>query len=91
MSKLLKFYEKEYKKLLIIPLLLILLAVVQIGYQYNTTGDFLNRGVGLKGGTTITINHVSYSGTEIHDAIIKEFSDADTNIGIFGQDFWLYC
>jgi preprotein translocase subunit SecF len=48
-------YDKQYKKLLIIPFLLLVLAVAQIGWQVATTGDFLNKGVSLKGGLSITV------------------------------------
>lgn len=77
MGKLLNFYDKNYKKLLIIPLIILLLALVQIGFQYGTTGEFLNKGVGLKGGTTITINDISLSQLEIEDAIYEAFPDSD--------------
>ena len=56
-QKLRQIYEREYKKLLIIPFLLLFLAFVQIGVQYATTGDFVNRGVSLKGGSTITLDY----------------------------------
>tara|TARA_Y100000034_G_scaffold20219_2_gene23048 strand:+ start:12243 stop:13190 length:948 start_codon:yes stop_codon:yes gene_type:complete len=79
MGKILKFYEKEYKKLLIIPLLMLLLAFAQLGYQYSTTGDFLIKGVGLKGGTTITINDITHSQQDIETAIFKVFPEADLN------------
>jgi len=49
------FYEANYKKLLIVPFLLLVIALAQIGYQVATTGEFIQRGVSLKGGTTITI------------------------------------
>ena len=49
------FYHANYKPLLLIPLLMLLLAFAQIGVQLATTGDFLNRGVSLKGGITVTI------------------------------------
>ena len=49
------FYEKNYKRLLIIPFVILLLAFVQIGYQLATTGDFVTRGVSLKGGVTVTV------------------------------------
>ena len=48
-------YENQYKKLLIIPFLILLLAFVQIGYQLAATGDFINRDVSLKGGGTVTV------------------------------------
>lgn len=49
------FYDVHYKKLLIIPFLILFLALVVIGYQYFSTGDFINRGISLKGGTAITL------------------------------------
>lgn len=58
-------YEDHYKKLLIIPFLLLLFAVVQISYQYSTEGDFVNRGVELKGGITLTIPDKTYDLVEL--------------------------
>ena len=44
--------ENNYKALLIIPFLLLFLAFAQIGFQYATTGDFMNKGVfTFEGGT----------------------------------------
>ncbi|RME31589.1 hypothetical protein D6789_02210 [Candidatus Woesearchaeota archaeon] len=51
----LKFYHDRYRLLLFIPFLILLLALAQIGVQYATTGDFLNKGVSLKGGLTLTV------------------------------------
>ena len=50
-----KIYEGQYKKLLIIPFALLLIAIVLIGLKIADTGDFINRDVSLKGGVTITI------------------------------------
>ncbi len=52
------FYETKYRWLELIPLILLLLAILQIGLQTYTTGDFLNRGVSLKGGSTLTLDYV---------------------------------
>jgi len=54
-NKIKEFYDKQYKKLLIIPFLLLLIAIGSIGYKLATTGDFLNRDVSLKGGLTVTV------------------------------------
>ncbi len=54
-QKIVAFYDTHYKKLAIIPWALIIFAIVQLAYQYNTTGDFINRGVSLQGGSTITV------------------------------------
>ena len=50
-----EFYAAQYKKLLIIPLLLILISLGIITAHYIQTGDALVRDVSLKGGATITI------------------------------------
>ena len=54
-EKILHIYDKKYKILLIIPFVMLVLALAQIGYQVHSTGDFINRDVSLKGGVTITI------------------------------------
>lgn len=49
------WHDKYYKKLLIIPLLLLLFSV---GYLINfnaQTGDFINKDISLTGGTSITV------------------------------------
>lgn len=55
MSKFENNYDKHYKKLLILPALLLLLSVVYIGVFYFQNGDIFNKDVSLTGGTTITI------------------------------------
>ncbi len=49
------FYEKKYKWTFIFTILLLVLAIVQIGVQQTTTGSFLIKSISLKGGTTLTI------------------------------------
>ena len=48
-------YDKQYKKLMIIPFLMLFFALVVIGLKFAETGDFINKDVSLKGGLTITI------------------------------------
>lgn len=50
-----KIYESQYKKLLIIPFALLLVALLLIGFKIASTGDFINKDVSLKGGVTVTI------------------------------------
>ena len=50
-----EIYDKKYKLLLIIPFLMLLFSLAQIGYQVYKTGDFIKRDVSLKGGVTVTI------------------------------------
>jgi len=71
-------YENEYKKLLIIPFLLLILAFVQIGMQYTETGDFVNRGVSLKGGISVLILSDAIAGEDILANFQSEFPDSDS-------------
>ena len=74
------FYEKKYKLLLIIPILLLLLSIGQILYQYNTTGDFVNRGISLKGGSTITIYLENQNEVELSDHLQSSFPQSEINV-----------
>lgn len=74
-------YEEKYKLLMIIPMLLVVLSLVQIGAQYYTTGDFLHRGVSLKGGSTITLTSVgSISPPELKSYLQQQFPQADIDV-----------
>lgn len=87
-------YEKKYKYLLIIPFIILILALTQIVAQYSITGDFVNKGISLKGGSTITINqefsledltvlesHLN-SQFPLAEISIRELSSAGKTIGI---------
>jgi preprotein translocase subunit SecF len=54
-NKYLNYYDRNYKKLLVLPIVILALAFLMIGYQYATTGDFMIKGVSLKGGVSITV------------------------------------
>jgi len=71
------FYEKHYKLLLIIPILLMVLSLAQIALQYNQTGDFLTKGVSLKGGITIKITDPSLHENEIEQVLQEHFPKSD--------------
>lgn len=48
-------YDKWYKFLLVIPVLLVILSLVYLGVTYSKTGDFILKDVSLSGGTSITL------------------------------------
>ena len=74
-------YEDRYKALMIIPFLLLLFAIVSIGVQYATTGDFINRAVSLKGGITLTIpSEMMIDLVEIKQSLIDEFPANDFSV-----------
>lgn len=80
-SRIIHIYDVHYKKLLILPLLLIILAIAQISYQVATTGDFIHKGVSLKGGVTIIIPTAHEIGVvSLQNQIAAEFPDADITV-----------
>ena len=49
-------YDKHYKKLLLIPVILMVLSVGYLFYFYSQTGEFIIKDISLSGGTTITLS-----------------------------------
>ncbi len=68
------WYNKNYKKLLIIPAVVLALSLIYITIFYIQTGDIINKDVSLTGGTTITIQ-TDISQQEISDAISQNLTD----------------
>ncbi|MEK6936820.1 MAG: hypothetical protein AABW58_01995 [Nanoarchaeota archaeon] len=50
-----QFYNKHFKKLMLIPILLFIFSILIILNHYNNTGDIVNKDVSLKGGLSIEI------------------------------------
>jgi len=60
------WHDRYYKKLLIIPLVLLLLSLFYLGSFYLETGDFFKKDISLTGGTSVTIyGNVDREGLEI--------------------------
>lgn len=75
------FYDKNYKKLLIIPFLLLFLAIISISLQTIKTGDFINRDVTLKGGLTVTIPlEKQINVIELQNHLSQQFPSNDISI-----------
>ena len=49
-------YDKYYKAILVIPVIVLLASLIYIGIFYSEHGDILYKDVSLSGGTSITIN-----------------------------------
>jgi preprotein translocase subunit SecF len=65
------FYEKYYKQLFIIPLLLLVCSIGIIGFQIATTGDFIQKGISLSGGVTFEF----YSSEQISADVLQDRLD----------------
>ncbi|MBI2666207.1 MMPL family transporter [Candidatus Woesearchaeota archaeon] len=73
-------YEHHYKKLLIVTFLIVLLSAAQIGYQYTTTGDFVQKGITLKGGSSITIQAPSTTAEELEMFLKEKHPQGDISV-----------
>ncbi len=69
-----KFYNKNYKKLLLISIGLVILSLAYLIYFYSSTGDIIYKDVTLTGGTTLTISS-EIPVSEIQGMLSKEFPD----------------
>ncbi|KHO45482.1 MAG: preprotein translocase subunit SecF [archaeon GW2011_AR3] len=79
--KIANWYFKYNKQLLVIPVLLLLLSIVQIGMQTATTGDFIQKGISLKGGITITVpSDMEIDLDSLQGKITSEFQNVDLSI-----------
>jgi preprotein translocase subunit SecF len=54
-EKFAKTYDKNYKKLLLIPTILLIISLAYLGYFYSVNGDFIHKDISLTGGITITV------------------------------------
>ena len=71
------FYDTQYQKLLIIPIVMLLAAIAVIAIQTATTGDFIHRGVSLKGGVMVTIPSPSIDGEQLAQRLRLTFPGRD--------------
>lgn len=69
-------YDRHYKALMLITLFILLASFFVIGFNYYAKGDFLNRGVSLKGGSTITISG-QIDALTLQDELNKEFPNLE--------------
>ncbi len=73
-------YFNEFRKLMLIPIIILLIALVQIGIQTAGTGDFLIKGVSLKGGATITILDTTVTKTSLENELRAAFPHVDVDV-----------
>ncbi|MFH0712199.1 MAG: hypothetical protein V1889_03730 [archaeon] len=69
-----RWYNKNYRKLLIIPAIILSISLIYITIFYLQTGDIINKDVSLTGGTTITIK-TQITQQELASTISQTISD----------------
>lgn len=79
-SRVKSFYEHHDLLLLVIPVIMTLLALGQLTYQYSATGDFIHRGVSLKGGVIMTVPDASVDPAGLESALRAKFGGSDLQV-----------
>ena len=73
-----KFYNKHYKKLMLIPIVLLILAIFLITNFYIKNGDFFKKDVTLSGGVTLSVyTNKKVDIEDLKDFLKKEFPKSD--------------
>lgn len=73
----LKFLDKNHKALLLVPLILLVAAIILIAVQTITTGDFVNKGISLKGGMSITAPSQDMAASDLEQKLTDAFPDSE--------------
>lgn len=80
-KRILNFYDKKYKPLMLIPIMLLVLAIIIIGIQTATTGSFIHKDVSLKGGVTLTITkETNIDITQLEKSLEQKFTNNDISV-----------
>ena len=64
-----EFYDRNYKKFLILPALMLIFAVIYLISFYAQTGDIMRKDVSLTGGTLLTVYTENFSVKDIENAL----------------------
>lgn len=78
-NSVLEFYKSNYKILLIIPFIMLILSFGIIGITYSNTGDFFYKGITLSGGITITLLDSEIDYQEVGDDLRVAYPDFAIN------------
>lgn len=73
-------YEDQYKKLIFIPFLILLVAITIILVNVAQTGDFVNKGYSLEGGISITVIAENVNVQELESALQSALPVAEINV-----------
>ncbi len=68
------WYDKHYRKILIIPLALLTISLIYLFIFYNSHGDLIRRDISLSGGTTISLQG-DYEQQELENKLTSQLDD----------------
>lgn len=84
-SRLGHFFVRHHRKLLIIPLVLLVASLAIIGAHRARTGQLLEMGVSLKGGLSVTIASDDLDAARLRDHLAREFPGQDISVRVFSE------
>ncbi len=70
------WHDRYYKKLLLIPLVLIVFSFIYMGIFYSQHDDFFLKDISLKGGTSATV-YASVDISALKEALVQEFGEVN--------------
>jgi len=70
----------SYKKLMLVPLIILILALLLLGANYLRLGRPLDYGMELEGGTTAYIQNVTLDIKVFEDELQKNFTDSEITV-----------
>lgn len=79
-SSLIHIYDKHYKKLLVFSVLLLIASVGVLMQHKMATGEFVSKGVSLKGGLTLTIPDEIRTTAELQHSLAGQFPAGDVSV-----------
>ncbi|MBW2971881.1 protein translocase subunit SecF [Candidatus Woesearchaeota archaeon] len=85
-STFLDFYEHKYKKAMWFTIAMLIISIIVIGVHTAMTGEFIPRGVSLKGGVTITVPYEDDFDTDALQSYLRgEFPKASISVRAMTQ------
>lgn len=74
------WYDRNYKLLLIIPAVLLIISLIYIISFHQKNGDFIHKDVSLTGGTTLTIFDSKIDAKSTYDVLKSDFPDLNYRV-----------
>jgi preprotein translocase subunit SecF len=79
-KKLVDFYDKKYKLLLVFSLAFLVFSLIVLGVNYAKTGDLFHKGVSLTGGITVTVPFTDGDVEDIENNLFSLFPGSDLSV-----------
>lgn len=85
LQSLIDLYDKKYKPMMLVTVVILVLALGVIGYNYFSTGEIVRKGVSLKGGITVTLEQSDLTVDIVTSSLAQSFPKADVSVRGAGE------